>query len=77
MDDTLSLACNNCNRARHPVEEVDDLTVVHNNLLMVYLCNVCLKDTKSIKIVLKRNAAGNFEYEQYTAIEMQVSLSRR
>jgi hypothetical protein len=35
------------------------------------LCPECLDGAKVIKLVLKRNLAGQFAYEQFSALEME------
>ncbi len=35
------------------------------------LCPECLDGAKTIKLVLKRNIAGQFAYEQFSVLEMQ------
>ena len=38
---------------------------------VVALCPDCLGGAKTIKLVLKRNIAGQYEYEQFSTLEME------
>jgi hypothetical protein len=62
--------CSNCNRPFLP-SQLDGLVVVLGSPgVAAAICPDCSRDTKVVKIVLRRGSDGRLTYEQYSALEM-------
>jgi len=71
--------CSNCG-TEFTFLATDSIRVVHGiesegevatmPIDVVALCPDCLKGAKTLKLVLKRNITGQFEYEQFSVLEM-------
>jgi hypothetical protein len=62
--------CSNCGRPFVPAQ-LDGLVVVLGSPgVAAAICPDCSRDTKVVKIVLRRGADGRLTYEQYSALEM-------
>ncbi len=61
--------CSNCGHAFSP-SNLDGLVVVLGSPgVAAAICPDCSRDTRVVKIVLRRGADGQFAYEQYSALE--------
>jgi len=77
-----SHACSNCG-SQFDFDQVGSVAVVQGiesdhgadgvqpvSIDIAGLCPDCLEGAKTIKLVLKRNTAGQFAYEQFSVLEM-------
>lgn len=69
--------CSNCGTKIEP-HAMEKIEVLHENSsepphgrVAASLCKACLDGTKVIKIVLRRGPDGTFQYDQFTALEME------
>ena len=67
--------CSNCgttfNKSTKDSLSVNQCVEVGLPIEAAALCPECLDGAKVIKLVLKRNLAGQFAYEQFSVLEME------
>lgn len=66
----MGYTCNNCQTGFTGTEE-DCLITWHGSKTATALCPACCRGVKVAKVVLRRDDAGRFSYDQFTALEMQ------
>jgi hypothetical protein len=77
-----SHACSNCG-SEFLIDQLDSVAIVQGiesdqgadgvqpmSIDIAALCPDCVEGAKTIKLVLKRNNAGQFAYEQFSVLEM-------
>lgn len=62
--------CSNCT-AQFQSNGVDDIVVTHKGHIAAILCPDCTKGVRVLKVALRRDDNGNFNYDQFTPVEMQ------
>lgn len=64
-----TFTCNNC-KEQFDGNNTDSLITEQGGNIAAALCSKCCDGVKVAKIVLRRNAHGDFQYEQYSPVEM-------